>query len=128
MDLEATLSRHGITWEQLVDVAILCGTDYNEGITGVGPTTAVTEIIEHGDLWGVLEARGEHVDHADRIRNLFLDPAVTDDYGFDTDLDPDVHAARDYVTGEWEVDDEEVARGFERFEESVVQTGLDRWT
>ncbi|MFB6185040.1 MAG: flap endonuclease-1 [Haloarculaceae archaeon] len=128
MDFEATLSRHGITWEQLVDAAILMGTDFNEGVPGIGPKTAIAEIKDHGDLWAVLEARGAHVDHADRIRDLFLDPAVTDDYAFETALNPDVAAARAYVVDEWEVDADEVARGFERIEESVVQTGLDRWS
>jgi flap endonuclease-1 len=128
MDFEATLDHHEITWEQLVDAAILMGTDFNEGVSGIGPKTAISEIKEHGDLWSVLEARGAHVEQADRIRDLFLDPAVTDDYEFDTDLDPDVEAARSYVVDEWEVDADEVARGFERIEDSLVQTGLDRWT
>ncbi|WP_435194853.1 flap endonuclease-1 [Natronomonas sp. EA1] len=128
MDFEATLKKHDLTWEQLVDVGILMGTDFNEGISGVGPKTAVKLIHEHGDLWAVLDAKGEHIQHADRIREMFLDPAVTDDYAFDTALDPDMAAARAYVTEEWEVAETEVERGFERIEESVVQTGLDRWT
>jgi flap endonuclease-1 len=128
MRLDATLEKNGLTWEQLVDVAILCGTDFNEGITGVGPKTAVKAVKEHGDLWGVLEARGDHVPNADRVRDLFLDPPVTDDYAFDPDVDPDLAAARRYVVEEWEVDEREVETGFRRIEESLVQTGLDRWT
>jgi len=128
MDFEATLSSTGLTWEQLVDAAILMGTDFNEGISGIGPKTAVKLLDEHGDLYAVLEERGEHIDHADRIRSLFLDPAVTDDYAVPDDVDPDLAAARSYVTEEWGVDAEEVRRGFERIDESVVQTGLDRWT
>jgi flap endonuclease-1 len=127
MDLDATLDRHGLTWEQLVDVAILCGTDFNEGISGVGPKTAVSLVHEHGDLWSVFEAEGYSVENADRIRQLFLDPAVVDDPEFDTDLNPDVGAALAYVTEQWEVDPSEVERGFERIEESLVQTGLDEW-
>jgi flap endonuclease-1 len=128
MDLDATLETHDITYEQLVDIAILVGTDFNPGIKGIGPKTALKAVKEHGDLWGVLDARDLHVDHADRIRQLFLDPPVTDDYEVDLDIDPDLEAARAYVTEEWEVDADEVAKGFERIEESLVQTGLDRWT
>jgi len=128
MDFEATLEENDITWEQLVDAAILMGTDFNEGISGYGPKTAVGAVREHGDLWAVFEAENVHVDGADRIRNLFLDPAVTDDYAFDTAVDPDVAAAREYVCDEWEVAESEVERGFERIEESMVQTGLDEWT
>ena len=128
MDFEATLADHDLTWEQLVDVAILMGTDFNEGVSGVGPKTAVKLVREHGDLWEALDARGAYVEGADRIRELFLNPDVTDDYGFDREITPDLAAARAYVTEEWGVDRSEVERGFERIEEALTQTGLDRWT
>ena len=128
MDLQATLDDHDLTYEQLVDVAMLCGTDFNEGISGIGPKTGVDLIHEHGDLFGVLDARGAHIEFADRIRELFFDPPVTDDYEIDGGINPDLDAARAYVTGEWEVDADEVERGFERIESAVVQTGLDRWS
>ncbi len=127
MDLEATLDRHDITYEQLVDVGILCGTDFNEGVHGIGPKTAIKLIHQHGDLFAVLEARGEHISHADRIRELFFDPPVTDDYTIRTDVNPDVDAAREYVVDTWEIDASEVERGFERIESSMVQTGLNDW-
>jgi flap endonuclease-1 len=127
MDFEATLERHDLSWEQLVDVAILCGTDFNDGISGIGPKTAVKLLHEHGDLFSVLDAREETIDHADRLRNLFLDPAVID-VDPETTVDPDISAARAYVVEEWGVDPDEVERGFERIEESLVQTGLDNWT
>ncbi len=126
MDLEATLTDLGLTRRQLVDVAILCGTDFNEGIHGVGPKTAVAAIREHGDLWGVLDARDASIPNADAIRDLYADPPATD-AAFDADIAPDVDAARAYVVDEWGIDADEVARGFERIAESQVQTGLDRW-
>jgi flap endonuclease-1 len=128
MDFEATLDHHGITWEQLVDAAILMGTDFNPGINGIGPKTSIKLVREHGDLWGALEARDEHIDHADRIRDMFLDPTVTNDYDLELTVEPDLDAARAYATEEWGVAADEVDRGFERIEESVVQSGLDRWT
>ncbi|UPV99404.1 flap endonuclease-1 [Halorussus gelatinilyticus] len=129
MDFEATLEEHDVTWEQLVDIGILCGTDFNEGVSGVGPKTALKEVKEHGDVWGVLEARGASIEKdVDVIRELFLNPTVSDDYEFDAEMDPDMEAAREYVVDEWGVAEDEVERGFERIEESVVQTGLDKWT
>ena len=128
MDFEATLDEHDLTWEGLVDAGILMGTDFNEGLDGVGPKTAVKLIREHGNLWGALDARDEYIEGADLIRELFLDPDVTDDVDVGLDIDPDMDAARAYVTEEWAVASDEVERGFERIEESLVQTGLDRWT
>jgi flap endonuclease-1 len=127
MDFEATLAAHDLTWEQLVDVAILCGTDFNEGVAGVGPKTAVDLLYDHGDIWTVFEAEGYQIEHTDRIRQLFLDPAV-EDASFETTVQPDVAAARAYVVDEWGVDASEVARGFERIEDALTQTGLDDWT
>jgi flap endonuclease-1 len=128
MDFDATLAEHDLTWEQLVDVALLCGTDFNEGVSGIGPKTAVSLIQEHGDLWTVFEVEGCHIDNADRLRRLFLDPAVVEEPAIDTDIEPDVDAARTFVTERWEVDADEVARGFERIESALVQTGLDDWS
>jgi flap endonuclease-1 len=128
MDLAATLDRHGLTWEQLIDVAILCGTDFNPGVDGVGPKTALRAITEYGDLWSALDAEGWQVANADRVRTLFRDPPVTDDYDVDVDIDPDMAAAREYVIQEWDVAADEVERGFDRLEAELVQTGLDRWT
>ncbi|KPN30601.1 flap endonuclease 1 [Halolamina pelagica] len=128
MDLQKTLDKHEISYEQLVDVALLMGTDFNDGVSGYGPKTAVKAVKEHGDIWGVMEADDVYVENADRIRELFFDPPVTDEYEVDLDVDPDIDAARAYVVDEWEVDADEVERGFERIEESLVQTGLDDWT
>jgi len=127
MDFEQTLADTDLTWAQLVDVAILIGTDFNEGISGYGPATAVAAVQEHGDLWGVFEAENLHIDHADRIRQLFLDPAITRDYDLDLTITPDIDAARAYVTEEWEIAADEVARGFDRIIEATQQTGLDDW-
>ncbi len=127
MDLEATLADLGLDRRGLVDVAMLCGTDFNEGVRGIGPKTAVKAIREHGDLWGVLEARDEEIPNAAAVREFFFDPPVAD-VEFDSTIEPDVPAAREYVIDEWGIDPDEVARGFERIEESQVQTGLDRWT
>ena len=128
MDLQATLDRHDLTYEQLVDVGILCGTDFNEGVHGVGPKTGVTAIREHGDLFAVLEDRGVELPHADRIRNLFFDPPVEDVEAIDATVSPDLDAAREFVVDGWGVSADEVERGVERIEAATKQTGLDRWS
>ena len=76
MELSPALSREGITRTQLVDAAILIGTDYNDGIRGVGPVTALKLVKEHGDLFGALEARDVAMPEAEAIRALFLDHPV----------------------------------------------------
>ncbi|MEF8839996.1 MAG: flap endonuclease-1 [Haloarculaceae archaeon] len=119
MDLEATLSAHDITHAHLVDVAILMGTDYNDGLDGYGPKTALSAIQEEGDLKGVLDDEGAEISNADRIRSLYLDPEVTDEYRIDARVDPDLEAVKAYVTEEWEVQASTLDRAFERLEAST---------
>ncbi len=80
VDLQENLKAMGLTREQLVDAAILVGTDFNPGIKGIGPKSAIKLLKAHRDLEGVLRAKAEEVDHADEIRSIFLDPGVNDDY------------------------------------------------
>jgi len=40
----------------------------------------------------------------------------------------DIDAARQFVTEQWNIPADAVARGFERIEDALVQTGLDRWS
>ncbi|MCX8204896.1 MAG: flap endonuclease-1 [Candidatus Nezhaarchaeota archaeon] len=83
IELGQLLKELGLTREQLVDVGILVGTDYNpEGIKGIGPKKAVKLIKEHGCLERVLAAFGEDKVpfNVDEIRKLFLSPSSTSNY------------------------------------------------
>src|SRR3990170_2000332 len=80
VELAATLAKLSLSREQLVDVAILIGTDYNEGVKGIGPKKALALIGRHGTLEGVLREEGKGIEDIDAIRELFLHPAVTESY------------------------------------------------
>ncbi len=80
-ELEA---EHGITRAQLVDLAILIGTDFNPGVKGIGAKRALKLITEHHDIEQILEAGAitetEGLEGYERVRELFLQPAVNDSY------------------------------------------------
>ncbi|KON30266.1 hypothetical protein AC482_04340 [miscellaneous Crenarchaeota group-15 archaeon DG-45] len=81
IDLEAFLGHHGITLEQLIDLAILVGTDFNDGVKGVGPKTALRLLREHGRLEEMpREVAGELPGDYEAIRRLYLHADVTGDY------------------------------------------------
>ena len=80
IDSSRTFEILEISREQLVDLAILVGTDFNQGIRGVGPKTGLKLIRKHGDIRGILREKGAEIEHLDEIRDLFLRPNVTDDY------------------------------------------------
>ena len=48
LDLAAALGAAGLTQEQLVDAAILIGTDYNAGVPGYGPVKAIKAVQQPG--------------------------------------------------------------------------------
>ncbi len=70
----------GITRPQLVDMCILMGTDFNEGIRGIGPKKALKYIREEGDLEHVLPKIHQEISDADEIRHIFLDDGGEDGY------------------------------------------------
>jgi flap endonuclease-1 len=78
--LEDVLRFNGLTREQLVDVGILLGTDFNpEGFNKVGPATALKYIKNYGKLENIPEIRQElsKLDY-NAIREIFLHPNVKD--------------------------------------------------
>lgn len=72
LDLAPSLAAAGLTREELVDAAILIGTDYNEGIPGVGPVKAVKLVKKHGGLLPALDALGVPLPDAEAVRRVFL--------------------------------------------------------
>jgi flap endonuclease-1 len=85
VDLEQTLKILGISKEQLVDVAILMGTDFNEGIKGIGPKGGVKLLKQWGSLekvWAELRKEKklsipeEIISNYQQIREIFLRPEV----------------------------------------------------
>ena len=81
IDLEKFLDHLGINREQLIDLGILVGTDFNDGIKGVGPKTALKLVREHGRIEDMPPGiRDKLPDTVDRIRDLYLNPDVTDDF------------------------------------------------
>ena len=78
IELERNLSELGITREQLIDVGILIGTDFNpDGFERIGPKTALKVIKEYGKLENIPQIQ-EKLDEIDykQIRKIFLTPKV----------------------------------------------------
>jgi len=82
--LKTNLKNLGITHEQLVDMAILIGTDFNDGIIGIGPKKSLQLIKKNGNIEKVLTAINAKnpptSDEIKEIRKIFLEPKITDEY------------------------------------------------
>ncbi len=78
--LEKILAEIGLTREQMVDLGILIGTDFNpDGFERIGPKTALKMIKEHGRLEEIpqIQERLSQIDYS-QIREIFLRPKVAD--------------------------------------------------
>ncbi len=79
--LSEVLSALEVTREQLVDMGILIGTDFNEGVKGIGPKKSLTLIRRLGNLEAVkAEGKVPVPDEFEEVRRVFLEPEVTDSY------------------------------------------------
>ena len=77
--LDQNLELLGITREQLIDIAILVGTDYNDSVKGIGPKTALKLVKKHGNLETIEADRGTKFEFPyDEIREIFLNPPKFD--------------------------------------------------
>ena len=81
LELEKVLNEIDVTREQLIDVALMVGTDFNEGIHGIGAKTGL-KLIRNNSLEDILVQKGiTEVDvEPDELRDIFLKHDVNTDY------------------------------------------------
>ncbi len=92
--LSEVLSKNAITREQLIDIGILLGTDFNpDGFAGIGPATALKLIrsIPRSKIFQII--RGKINLDPNEIREIFLHPNVSTR----DDLDPSSKATRNRI-------------------------------
>ncbi len=133
VELEQVLKECGITYEQIIDVGILIGTDFNpEGVKGLGPKTALKLIKEHGNIENVLPhlKNAEFPVEPQRIREIFLHPKVTDNYTIDW-RKADVEGVIDFICRERDFSENRVRKALEKMrigtEKLKGKTTLERW-
>ena len=133
VELDNVLKDCGITYEQLVDVGILIGTDFNpDGIKGLGPKTALKLIKEHGNIENALL----HIENAEfpvepqRIREIFLRPNVTDRYKVEW-KEPNIESVVSFIVGERDFSEDRVRKTLEKMQQGTKKlrgkTTLEQW-
>ncbi|MEM3567410.1 MAG: flap endonuclease-1, partial [Thermoplasmata archaeon] len=99
--LQDVLDKNGITREQLVDIGILVGTDFNEGVKGIGAKKALKLIKEHGSIEKVMEIKKIEVPGYEDARRIFLEPDVSTSYTLSWSL-PKVEKIVEFLCEEFE--------------------------
>ena len=133
ISLKDVLKDLEITYEQLIDVGILIGTDFNpDGIRGLGPKTALKLIKQYGTL----EESLQHIKNIEfphpplEIREIFLHPDVTDNFKLDW-RSPNVDGVVDFLVREKDFSEERVHKALDKVlagtEKQKGKTTLEKW-
>lgn len=131
--LNQVLKECEITQEQLIDLGILIGTDFNtEGIKGLGPKTALKLIKQYKTLENALP----HIKNAtfphppEQIREIFLCPKVTDNYKLEWKK-LNVEGVVSFLVREKDFSENRVRKALERMREgnkkAKSKTTLEKW-
>jgi flap endonuclease-1 len=126
-----SLSDLGLTIEQLIEVSILVGTDYNpKGIEGIGPKKAF-KIIKENKSMKVAIKEGVLKDFEYReIKDFFMKPPIIGDYSLKWEP-PDEQAVLDFLCGERDFSPERVQNALDKIKSGIAkgrsQHSLDSW-
>jgi flap endonuclease-1 len=113
IDTGRLLNALAISREQLVDLGILVGTDFNDGVKGIGPKKALRLVQEFGSIEAMPGEIREAVGDVDEVRRIYLSPDVSDGYDI-TFGEPDFAGVVDFLCGEREFSKERVTAALER--------------
>ncbi len=133
VDLQVLLRTLGITHEQLTDLGILVGTDYNpRGVAGFGPKSALKLIKKYGDGKSVLATidPSRFDFELEDIKSFFLKPEVISDYSL-TWRPVDDDGIVSLLCGEYDFSLDRVKKALgdlsSALEEVVKDSTLDGW-
>ncbi len=124
VDLAATLNQHQLDIGKLIKVALLIGTDYNVGVKGVGPKTAL-KIIQEDKF----EEYAKHIARVEQAENIFLKPPITHNYTLEWS-NPDVNQIKEILSNRHGFSEKRVDTAFKKLQETKkkeAQQSLDKF-
>ncbi|MGB9176325.1 MAG: flap endonuclease-1 [Methanoregula sp.] len=122
--LADTLAGLRLTREQLIEVGILVGTDFNPGVEGVGAKTGL-KIVQKGEFLTKLKEKQPDFDPAP-VMEMFLHPPVTDEYSLAAGH-PDAEGIRKMLCDGYDFSRERVDKAMEGFTVRAGQKTLGNW-
>merc|ERR1712113_589186 len=127
VSLDRILEQLNITMSQFIDFCILSGCDYCDTLKGVGPSTAIRLLVQHGSLEKVLEVLGpEKVPQNFRYqaaREFFQECEAVDTATVDIQFkDPDTEGLTKFLVDECSFSKERVERYVERLNKAKSRT------
>lgn len=130
IELDDVLKTLGVTHEQLVIIGLLIGTDYNNGVKGVGPKTALKIVKENKTLEKILE-KVQWTDDIEpqELVDFFLKQKLDDKPRF-VWKEPDTKKILKFMVDEHNFSAERIQKVVDRIQTSyskVAQSSLGSW-
>jgi flap endonuclease-1 len=122
--LTDTLAGLHLTREELIEIGILVGTDFNPGVEGVGAKTGL-KIVQKGGFAAKLKEKQPDFDPAP-VMEMFLHPPVTDEYSLAAGH-PDAEGIRRMLCDGYDFSPERVEKAMEGFTVKAGQKTLESW-
>jgi len=129
--LKNNLDRLSVTQDQLIDIALCIGTDFNKGIDRVGAKTALKLVTEYGSFEAVLKSKGmeDQIERYAAARAFFKNPPVTSEYSLQRNR-PDKEKMIEFLCGKRDFSEARVTSAWEKINASFgkkAQPTLDQW-
>lgn len=126
--LQKVLEEINLSREQLIDVAILVGTDFNEGVKGIGAKKGINLIKKHGDVFKVLDELNLELEvDPEDLREIFLEHDFLSDYQLKWE-NPDREAIVEFLAGEHDFSEDRLVNALDKLKKlDSNQSSLEKW-
>jgi flap endonuclease-1 len=126
IELDEVLETLNISLDNLIDMAILIGTDYNiGGIKGIGPKKAL-DIVKNNKM----EKYINDIENYEEIKNIFKNPKITDDYDLKLKT-PNIEGLKEFLIEEHDFSEDRIMPSIKKLETMInkkkSQTTLESW-
>jgi flap endonuclease-1 len=128
IELEKILGKLEISREQLVDLALLVGTDFNLGIKGIGAKKGLKLIKKYGDVYQALESMDVQMDVDPKIlRDMFLSYEFVSNYQLKWQK-ADKNGIVAFLCREHDFSEERVLSALDKLKKlQTTQSSLEQW-
>lgn len=131
IELENLLEEKEIDRKGLIAIGVLVGTDYNDGIKGIGPKKALKLAQENENLEKISELEVAEKFDVDplEVEKIFIEPNVTDDYKIEW-KEPDSDEIKEFLCEKHDFSESRINTGIERLQKGAsvrAQESLEKW-
>jgi len=113
IDVDISLKNIGVSREDLVTIAMIVGTDYTEGIKGIGPKKALALVKQGVSVDEIYSQRGlEKPENFEEIKQFFMKPPVVEvkEIKF---VEPDREKILEFLVDKYDFSEERIKKAIE---------------